>query len=50
VLQAAKYKRNKAKVLKSFEIQVQQELSGRADSRALAAILQQLLSSGIHSG
>jgi len=47
-LQVAKYRRNKSKVLKIFQIQVQEELNGRADGRVLTEILQQLLSSGVH--
>jgi len=44
VLQVAKYKRGKTQVLQYFFKQVQKELDGRADGRAVGVLLQQLLS------
>jgi len=41
----AKYKRGKTKVMSYFFGQVQKELDGRADIKAVAAILQRHLSS-----
>jgi len=48
-MQVAEYKRGKTKVFNFFVGQVQKELDGRADGKAVVAILQRCLSSDVHN-
>jgi len=48
-VQVAQFKRGKTKVMQYFFREVQKELGGRADGKAVAVILQRHLSSDSHS-